>query len=267
MKIQLLRPHADPKNKPQHLTTRPVWQWQERQTHQNGDSSRTGGQILSTNIWEMSGSYTRFCLCFLGLLLLNLYIDCFFLSTQSCEQSCLWIESQVVSPTARWHPMLPVTVPATLVMEPLKLISSTCHGTFRTKPWNPSKPFATNSPKLSKNKAKTHISNLPWRNFRNTSGTFVPKTFQTPEPSKLYSPQPGLLTFQICIGTWDVWKLKTSTTSSPPFRLEPHPGLDVDHKAQEGTKEFTKHQVGLHRSQRTVGEGNCLALNRLAISG
>ena len=110
---------------------------------------RTGGQILSTNIWEMSGSYTRFCLCVLGVLLLNLYIyiymyvDCFFLST-TIMRAILHLNQmsggipncEVASHAASHGTRNPR-------LEPLKLISNTCHGTFRTKPWNPPKPFAT----------------------------------------------------------------------------------------------------------------------------
>ena len=216
---------------------------------------RTGGQILSTNIWEMSGSYTRFFTRFfvsLGVLvLLNLYIDCFFLSTTTMR-AILYLNRisggipncEVASHAASHGTRNPR-------LEPLKLISNTCHGTFRTKPWNPPKPFATNSPKLSKNKAKP-----TFQICHEETSVFPPLEPLYPKPSKLqkfpfYSPQPGSLT--------------TTSPTIPVF--QPHPGLDVDHEAQEGTKEFTKHQVGLHRSQGMVGEGNCLALNRLAISG
>lgn len=264
-KSQLLRPHADPKNKPQHLTTRPVWQWQERQTHQNGDSSPERVdkycQQIFGDVWNLYTLFTRFCLLFLAYTFIEsiyIYIDCFICQPQACEQSCIWIESQVVSPTARWHPMLPVTAPATLVwnlwnwspthvMEPsgqnLEILPNLSQLLRIFEAFELSKAF--------QKQGQTHISNPPCH--EETSETPLEPLY--PKPSKL-----GNLPFYSTTTC-----LNHHLPTIPVF--QPHPGLDVDHKAQEGTQEFTKHQVGLHRSQETVGEGNCLALNRLAMSG
>lgn len=213
---------------------------------------------------EMSGIYTRclhvFVCFFWPILLLNLYIyiDCFICQPQACEQSCIWIESQVVSPTARWHPMLPVTAPATLVwnlwnwspthvMEPsgqnLEILPNLSQLLRIFEAFELSKAF--------QKQGQTHISNPPCH--EETSETPLEPLY--PKPSKL-----GNLPFYSTTTC-----LNHHLPTIPVF--QPHPGLDVDHKAQEGTQEFTKHQVGLHRSQETVGEGNCLALNRLAMSG
>lgn len=201
------------------------------QTHQNGDSflervDKYCQQIFGRCLEAIHVFYTFFC--FFGrTFLLNLYIDCFFLSTTTMR-AILYLNRisggipncEVASHAASHGTRNPR-------LEPLKLISNTCHGTFRTKPWNPPKPFATNSPKLSKNKAKP-----TFQICHEETSVFPPLEPLYPKPSKLqkfpfYSPQPGSLTttsppfrFFSRIPAWTLTtKLKKAQRSSPNIKL------------------------------------------------
>lgn len=241
-KSQLLRPHADPKNKPQHLTTRPVWQWQERQTHQNGDSSPERVdkycQQIFGDVWNLYTLFTRFCLLFLAYTFIEsiyIYIS-IALSVNHKHASNLVFESNL-----RWYPQLRGGIPCCQSRHP-----QPSFGTFETDlqhmSWNlPDKTLKSsqtfrnfsgflkhsNSPKLSKNKAKPtfqiplamkklqkHLWNLCIQNLPN-SGTCL---FIQPQPASTTTCPP--FRFFSRIPAWTLTtKLKKAHRSSPNIKL------------------------------------------------